>query len=253
MTELTQSLERRISICAERETVFRYFTDAARFARWWGQGSTIEARPGGAILIRFPNGQGARGEVLEIDPPRRIVFSYGLGAGNPSDESIVTIALDETPEGTALLLNHAFTSAKIRDHFVQGWRHQLALFSKAVAEERHADVADRVDAYLRAWGDPDAAARRALLESCAVPGIVFRDAFSATEGREELLANLDAVQVFMPGVALAREGDVALSHGTAMARWTARRQNGETVGRGTNVYDLAPDGRLARVVGFWEK
>jgi hypothetical protein len=55
----------------------------------------------------------------------------------------------------------------------------------------------------------------------------------------------------MPDVTLVREGDVLLSHGTAIARWTARR-GGDPIGRGASVYDLSPDGRFARVVGFWE-
>lgn len=156
------------------------------------------------------------------------------------------------PEGTRLRLRHAFSSAKIRDQHVQGWRYQLALFSKAASAEAHAGVEERVDAFLRAWGDPDPATRRRLLESCAAPGIVFRDLYSATEGLEDLLANLEAIQMHMPGVRLSRDGDVRLSHGTALGRWIATKQDGETLGRGANVYDLSPDGKIARVVGFWE-
>jgi hypothetical protein len=57
----------------------------------------------------------------------------------------------------------------------------------------------------------------------------------------------------MPGITLARSGDVRLSHGTAIAAWVANKPDGNAVGRGTNVFDLSPDGRIARVVGFWEK
>lgn len=250
MSELTETLERQILICARRETVFAYFTDSERFAKWWGKGSHIEARPGGAVFIHYPNGVTASGEVVEIEPPRRIVFTYVDAGGMVS---LVTITLDETEQGTLLKLSHAFSSAKIRDHFVQGWRYQLALFSKVIAEEGQANVAERVDSFLRAWGEPDGKTRRTLLESCATPGIVFRDAYSATAGLDDLLAHLEAVQIFMPGIALARDGDVRVSHGTAIAGWKAKKQDGEPVGHGTNVHDLSPDGRIARVVGFWEK
>jgi uncharacterized protein YndB with AHSA1/START domain len=253
MSDLPESLERRIVICARRETVFRYFTDSERFARWWGPGSQIDPRPGGAVLIRFVNGATVRGEVTEIEPPRRIAFTYVPSAseGEPGD-SLVTVTLGETAEGTLLHLRHDFASAKLRDHHVQGWRHQLAVFSKILSEEEHARVAERVDAFLRAFGDPDAATRRTLLESCATPGIAFRDAFSATTGMDDMLANLEAVQVYMPGITLVRAGDVRLSHGTAIAPWVANKRDGTTVGRGTNVFDLSPDGRIVRVVGFWE-
>ena len=251
MTEFPEVLKRSITIRARRETVFAYFTGSERFARWWGKGSEIDPRPGGAIAIHYPDGTRARGRIVEIEPPRRIVFHYGLGGGDPSQESLVTITLDEVSEGTVLALQHAFTSAKIRDHFAQGWRYQLALFSKVIAEEAQAEIASRVDAFLDAWGDPDPAARRRQLESCAAPNISFRDAYSATDGLEDLLANLDAVQIHMPGVSLARDGDVLLAHGTALARWTAKKGGGDSVGRGTNVYDFDIDGRIARVVGFW--
>jgi uncharacterized protein YndB with AHSA1/START domain len=246
MTGLTETLDREISICARRETVFAYFTDSDRFARWWGEGSRIDPRPGGEVFIHYPNGITALGEVVAIEPPGRIEFTYVTG-GVPS---LVTIHLEETVRGTLLKLHHAFSSAKIRDHFVQGWRYQLALFSKAVADESQGVLAARVDAFLRAWGEPDGKTRRELMESCATPGIVFRDAYSATEGMDDLLANLDAVQLFMPGMTLVRSGDVRLSHGTAIAPWTAKKENGEAAGTGINVFDLSPDGLIDRVVGF---
>ena len=248
-TELPETLDREISICARRETVFAYFTDSKRFAKWWGDGSHIDPRPGGAVFIHYPNGVTVNGEVVAIEPPRRIVFTYVMTGGV---ESLVTIALEEAEQGTLLKLHHAFSSGKIRDHFVQGWRYQLALFSKVVAEEAQEKVADRVDAFLRAWGEPDAKTRRALMECCATPGIVFRDAYSATAGLDDMLANLETVQLFMPGITLARTGGVRQSHGTALASWTAKRENGESAGSGTNVFVLSPDGRIARVVGFWD-
>jgi uncharacterized protein YndB with AHSA1/START domain len=252
MPEFPEALERRITIRARPETVFRFFTDSSRFAKWWGEGSRIDPRQGGQVVIQYPGGVVVDGEVLEIDVPRRIVFTYRYASGIPADGSLVTISLEESAQGTILNLRHAFSSAKIRDTHVQGWRYQLAVFSRAVAEDELPAAVERIDAWLRAWGDPDAAQRRALLTSCATDDVVFRDAYSATEGLEDLLAHLQAVQFFMPGVTLARDGDVRLSHGTALARWTATRADGAAAGTGTNVYDLSPDGRFARVVGFWE-
>jgi uncharacterized protein YndB with AHSA1/START domain len=252
MGTLNEALDREIAISARRETVFRFFTDSERFARWWGEGSRIDARPGGAVSIRYPNGIAVTGEVVEIEPPQRIVFTYGYTGTVPADFSRVTITLDETGSGTLVKLHHAFSSAKIRDQHVQGWRYQLALFSRSVSEEQHADAAARIDDYLLAFGHADAETRRRLLSASADPALVFRDAFGATSGVDDLLANLEAVQAHMPGVRLRREGEVRLSHGTALAGWVAEKEDGTRVGSGTNVYDLAPDGRIARVVGFWQ-
>src|SRR5262249_50376927 len=78
MSERPFCLERTVVIGARPATVFRFFTDSERWASWWGAGSTIEARPGGRLFIRHPNGVESAGEVLEVAPPERIVFTYGL-------------------------------------------------------------------------------------------------------------------------------------------------------------------------------
>jgi uncharacterized protein YndB with AHSA1/START domain len=251
MTERPHALERDITIRARPETVFRYFTDSARFARWWGEGSTIDPAPGGRVRIRYPNAVVVTGEVVEIDPPRRIVFTYAYGETAAQDPTLVTIALEPHADGTRLRLRHEFSDAKTRDAHVQGWRYQLAVFARLVAEEALAKAAERVDAFLAAWGEPDAARRRELIESCAAKTIVFRDRFSATDGIDEMLANLEAVRMHMPGVSLVREGAVRVVHGTALAGWTAQK-DGAPMGRGTNVVDFDADGRIVAVVGFWD-
>jgi uncharacterized protein YndB with AHSA1/START domain len=69
MPELPYSLNRTVVIQAKPETVFRYFTDSARWASWWGAGSTIDAQPGGKVYIRHPNGIESLGEILEVRDP----------------------------------------------------------------------------------------------------------------------------------------------------------------------------------------
>ena len=123
-----------------------------------------------------------------------------------------------------------------------------------VSEEAQAGAGGAGRRLLRALGRGGRRRRaRELLESCAVEGIVFRDAFSATDGIEEMLANLEAVRMHMPGVSLVRSGEIRAAHGTALIAWVAQRDGGEAIGRGTNVIDFAPDGRIARVVGFWDR
>jgi uncharacterized protein YndB with AHSA1/START domain len=76
-------LERSVLIQADPSTVFRFFTDSTRWARWWGTGSSIEPRTGGRVLICYPNGARASGEVLDIKAPERLLFSFGYESGNP--------------------------------------------------------------------------------------------------------------------------------------------------------------------------
>ena len=131
-------LDRTVTIAARRETVFRYFTDSERFAAWWGAGSHIEPRAGGRVHIRFPNSIVAGGEVLEIAPPDRIVFTYGFESGQPIPigSSRVTVTLADAAGGTLVSLRHELPSADVRDEHVQGWRYQLSLFGNVVANGR---------------------------------------------------------------------------------------------------------------------
>jgi hypothetical protein len=149
-------------------------------------------------------------------------------------------------------LRHELGDAALRDLHVQGWKYQLALFANVAARDQHADVAIVVDRYFALWSEPDAGRRRAELEVVATEGVRFRDRYCSTRSRDDLAAQLAAVQRFMPGLRLRREGAVRQCQGTVLCDWTATGANGEPRGRGSNVFDLAPDGRIARVVGLWE-
>src|SRR5437763_10219956 len=104
MQELPYHLDRTVVIKARPDTVFQFFTDSARWAAWWGVGSTIDAKPGGKVYIRHPNGIESLGEVLELHHPEHIVFTYGVISGNPIPprSSRVTIRLEPDRAGTRL-------------------------------------------------------------------------------------------------------------------------------------------------------
>ena len=251
---LDHSLERTVFIAAERATVFRFFTDSTRFSAWWGAGSRIEPRPGGAVHIRYPNGVVASGEVVELEPDRRIVFTYGYeGEGKPIPPggSLVTITLAQETSGTRLHLRHDLPSAPVRDEHVQGWRYQLALFANVASADQHADLEARVDAFFAAWSEADAAVRRDRLAAVAAEALVFRDRFSCTSGLDDLAAHIGAAQVHMPGLRLQRDGAVRHCQGVALVDWVARAPDGAVRGHGVDVLELAPDGRLGGVTGFW--
>ncbi|HKZ32358.1 MAG TPA: SRPBCC domain-containing protein [Vicinamibacteria bacterium] len=253
MTGLDFVLDRTVTIVARRETVFRYFTDSGRFAAWWGQGSTIEPRPGGVVHIRHPNAIVAGGEVVEIVPPERIVFSYGFESGQPIPvaASRVTITLEETASGTLVKLRHELPNAEVRDEHVQGWRYQLAVFANVVAKEAHAGTAELADRYFACWGETDAAKRRAELAAIASEDLSFRDPYSCTSGIDDLNAHIAASQRFMPGVVLARRGDARQCQGTALVDWVVQAPDGSERAKGTNVFELTKGGRIARATGFW--
>ena len=255
MTAFPHLLERTVDIGATVDTVFEYFTDSALWAAWWGTGSAIDARPGGRMLIRHNNGVEVTGEVLEVDPPRRIVFTYGYATGT------------QLPQGRAGRRSRSRSSrrarrrgctcgtpsprSRTRDPHVQGWRYQLSVFATTIADRLHAGAGDTADAWFAAWSDPEAATREATVGRIAAPAIRFRDRYSLVTGLEDLHAHLAAVHRFMPGMRIERVGAVRHCQGVAVVDWVARGADGAERGRGQNVFTLGGDGRIVDVVGLW--
>lgn len=250
---LTYTLDRILTIEAPRDLVFAFLTDNDRWAAWWGAGSTIDPRPGGAVRIQLPGNVGVAGEVLEITPPARLVFSYGYvsGAPIPAGGSRVAIVLDETTAGTRVHLTHEFSDATSRDHHVQGWRFQLSLFANVVANDLHRDAATLADAWFAAWQEVDETARRQSLERIATADVQFRDRYSRLAGLDDLMPHITASQRFMPGLRLERRGEARHCQGTVLVEWAAVGPDGAERGRGTQVFTLGPDGRIRRATGFW--
>jgi uncharacterized protein YndB with AHSA1/START domain len=250
---LAHRLDRTLVIQARRETVFEFFTTTPQWAAWWGAGSTIDARPGGRMLIRHGNGVEVSGQVLEIDVPERIVFTYGYASGKPipPDGSRVTIRLDRHPKGTLLQLTHEFADVEPRDEHVQGWRFQLSLFANVIANRVSEGAASLVDQWFAAWSEADVAARDRTLSTIAVPDVRFGDQYSCLEGAGELSAHLTAARRFMPGLRLERRGEIRHCQWHVLADWVAVGGDGQERGRGTNLFVLNGDGRIASVTGFW--
>jgi len=250
-SELPHVLERTVLIQADRRTVFGFFTDSERWARWWGAGSAIDPRPGGRVLIRYPNGASASGEVLDIAVPERLVCSVGYDSGQPipPGHSRVTIRLEAHSAGTRLHLSHAFQEEAVCRQHVQGWRFQLSLFANVVAEEVFAGATAAVDQWFRAWQIADEVARTAAFAAIAVADVRCNDRFSALESLADLAEHAGAAQRFMPGVHLQREGAVRHCQGAVLANWTSAGGKAAP-SSGTNLFLFAADGRIAAVVGF---
>lgn len=252
MNALPFQLDRTVVIEAPRETVFRFFTDDARWAKWWGAGSTIDPKVGGRVYIRHPGNVEVIGEVVEISSPDRLVFTYGYGSGKPfgPGESRVTIQLQSEGVATRLHLVHDLPQQAARDEHVQGWRYQLSLFGNVVADEQHANAASIADSWFNVWAEPDATVRQTMLSDIASEDIHFRDRYSLNDGIDDLLAHITATQRFMPGIRMQRQGPVRHCHGTMLADWIAKAADGKVIAQGVNVFVLRADSKIAAVTGL---
>jgi uncharacterized protein YndB with AHSA1/START domain len=251
---MQHQLERTVVIRAQPATVFASFTDNRRFAAWWGPGSTIEPKVGGAVHIRYPNGIVASGNIRAIERDRRIVFTYGYEDGKgpvPPGATEVEVTLAPHALGTELRLVHRFGAVDVRDAHVPGWWYQLAVFSNVVANEQHADLDARCDRFFAAQSVDGIEARRAALAALVTDSFTFRDRFANLVGAHELAIHIEGARMHGAAPTIERDGKVEHCQGTAVCHWLVRGPDGTPVFRGRNVMELASDGRFASVVGLW--
>ena len=94
-------------ISASPERLFAAWTEPAQLKQWWGPESVtcieaeVDLRVGGRYRIgnRFPDGSVVwiTGRFHLIDPPRKLVYSWQVGA--TTDEELVTVSFEPTTDG----------------------------------------------------------------------------------------------------------------------------------------------------------
>ena len=122
---------------AEPAVVYRELTDPAALGEWIALGGAIsEPVEGGAVVWTFANGAVMQGHYLELDPGRRVVFTYGWRdnlMGVPPGSTVVEIDLEPDPEGTRLRLQHRLIPDPAGDEHQPGWEHFLAILATRIA------------------------------------------------------------------------------------------------------------------------
>ena len=108
---MTKTIQREILIPQPREQVWRALTDSTALAEWMFPNDFVP-RVGHHFTFQVPpnpkvnfDGMVVRCEVLECEPPSRLVFSWS--AGGPVVDTRVSFRLEPDGEGTRLLFEHS--------------------------------------------------------------------------------------------------------------------------------------------------
>jgi uncharacterized protein YndB with AHSA1/START domain len=140
MEQTTDAVEvrRELAIDASPETVWQFLVDPEKSHVWWGRAITLDPRPGGRLRIVIRPETVASGEVVEVDPPRRLVYTWGWEAGGdgpelvPPGSSTVEIDLEPSGRGTLLRLVHrGLRNDETRRSHGRGWDHYLGRLAVA--------------------------------------------------------------------------------------------------------------------------
>lgn len=121
-------VEVSVHIAARPETVFPYFTDPDRYVQWMGAKALLDPVPGGAYRVGMRDGVEAAGEFVEVDPPHRLVFTWGwtVNEAVPPGSTRVVVTLEDEDGGTRVVLrHHGLPSEEERHHHRSGWEMYL--------------------------------------------------------------------------------------------------------------------------------
>jgi ketosteroid isomerase-like protein len=106
--------------------------------------------------------------------------------------------------------------------------------------------------YLSAWNEPDPAERARLLDSSVADDVVFIDPMAHVEGRDAVAAHITATRETFPGILVEAVGDVDAHHGVLRHAWRVSGPDGVVL-RGLDVDEVGEDGRLRRILGFFDR
>jgi uncharacterized protein YndB with AHSA1/START domain len=116
-----------VRIGAPPADVFPYFVDPALLIQWIGERADLRPEPGGVFALDFDNKTPVRGEYVEVDPPRRVVFTWGVVGRDalPPGSSTVEVTLTADGPDTVVQLLHHDLPAEEFDGHLEGWRSML--------------------------------------------------------------------------------------------------------------------------------
>ena len=122
------TVERELAIDASPETVWEFLVDPDKVTRWMGQSASLDPRPGGLYRLEIIPGETAKGEFVELDPPHRLVYTWGWEPGGragkiPPGSTRIEIELVPTGEGTTLRFKHDLRDAEAAESHAVGWDH----------------------------------------------------------------------------------------------------------------------------------
>jgi uncharacterized protein YndB with AHSA1/START domain len=122
----SEPLTASVHVEALPERVFAYFTDPEAIVRWMGDYAMLDARPGGEFAVDV-NGVPVRGRYLEVDPPHRLLISWGHAGSDrlPPGASTVEVRLTPAAGGTDVEIVHRDLPEPDAAGHARGWRHFL--------------------------------------------------------------------------------------------------------------------------------
>ncbi len=119
--------DKTIHLPVSPDEAFALVTDPERLRRWQTVAARVDLRVGGEYRWTVTPGHHAAGTFQEIEPGKRVVFTWGWETGMdlPPGSSTVTITLEPDENGTSLRLEHEGLTDEQAAAHAEGWNHYL--------------------------------------------------------------------------------------------------------------------------------
>ena len=112
-------------------------------------------------------------------------------------------------------------------------------------------VTATVDTYLAMWNETDPKRRAEQIERVWTGDCRYVDPQLEAEGHAALSDMVATVQARFPGHRFRRISGIDTHHNVLRFAWELAAPDGAVVVAGIDIGGLAPDGRLARITGFF--
>jgi hypothetical protein len=113
------------------------------------------------------------------------------------------------------------------------------------------DINEAVATYGAAWSETDEAQRRKLLEQAWADDAIYQDPMGRAEGREALVAHIGGFQQMMAGNTIDATSGVDTYGSVFRFSWVMRDATGNVALEGMDFGEIAPDGRVQSITGFF--
>jgi uncharacterized protein YndB with AHSA1/START domain len=123
-SQTTRAVTYSIVIDAAPHEVFPYLVDPALMVRWMGDYAVLEPKPDGTFQVDI-NGVPVRGRYVSVEPPNRVVVTWGMAGSDTLPPGSSTVEFVLTPDGasTVVVVTHSGLPSAMAEQHYAGWSH----------------------------------------------------------------------------------------------------------------------------------
>lgn len=227
-------------VAASPQDVFAMLSEPERLRRWQALSATVDLRVGGDYSYTVTPGNIAEGTFVEIEPGRRLVYTWGWAGQDVPETGASTITVDLEPKDgqTWVRMTHSGLPSEQQAGHAEGWEHYadrlvVAANGDAGADTWHAepDPLDPLSAAEATWAICQLALRRLSKDDAKTAstceGLDLHGLVEHLLGSMRGLGGMAGAEIPEEIEATSAEDYIAQAVAPTLSAWRARGVDGE--------------------------